>query len=145
MTPNGSRIRALRNEQKLSLRALERKAGIHRSYLSRLETDQIKAPNPERLRAVALALGVDIDAITHQGDDVPTKDTTRAKDETELRRWTPQQVVDLRLLPYKSARVLRQKCHRREVWHHQDGGRITFTAEDIRRNNEAAQVAPVAA
>lgn len=145
MTPNGSRIRALRNERKLSLRALEAQTAIHRSYLSRLETGQIQRPDPARLRTVALALGVDPDAFTPQGDDVPTKDTTRAMEETALRRWSPQQVVDLQLLPYTSVRTLKAKCHARKLWHHQDNGRITFTAEDIRRNNEAAQVAPVAA
>lgn len=145
MRPNGTRIRDLRNELDLSLRVFEAQTGINRSYLSRLETGQIRSPDAGRLRAVALALGVDIDAITHRGDDVPTEDTTRAMEENELRRWTPEEVVAARLLPYKSARVLRQKCHRREVWHHQDGGRISFTAEDIRRNNAAAQVAPIAA
>lgn len=145
MKPNGTRIRAHRTRRGLSLRAVEARTGIHRSYLSRLETDQIKRPDPERLRAVALALAVDIDDITQDGDDVPTKDTTRDTDETGLRRWTPQQVVDLQLLPYTSARTVKEKCYRRELWHHQDGRRITFTAEDIRRNNEAAQLAPVAA
>ncbi|WP_338699135.1 hypothetical protein V2W30_22495 [Streptomyces sp. Q6] len=76
---------------------------------------------------------------------MPTKDTTRAMDATGLRRWTPQQVVDLQLLPYASVRTLKAKCHRREIWHHRDNNRITFTAEDIRRNTEAGQVAPVAA
>jgi transcriptional regulator with XRE-family HTH domain len=144
--PNGTRIRARRTECDLSLRALEAQTGIHRSYLSRLETGQIQHPDPERLRAVALALGVGTDAITHQGDDVPTKDTTdRVKEQAELRRWTPQEVIDLQLLPYTSARVLKQKCYRRELWHHRDGGRVTFTAEDLRRNAEQAAVAPIAA
>jgi transcriptional regulator with XRE-family HTH domain len=143
--PNGARIRAHRTRRGLSLRAVEAQTGIHRSYFSRLENDEIKRPDPERLRAVALALDVDIDDITQDGDDVPTKDTTRDTDENELRRWSPQQVVDLQLLPYTSARTIKEKCYRRELWHHQDGRRITFTAEDIRRNAERTQVAPVAA
>jgi transcriptional regulator with XRE-family HTH domain len=142
--PNGTRIRELRSEHDLSLRALQAKTGIHRSYLSRLEASQIKRPDPERLRAVALALAVDIDDITHQGDDVPITDTTRAKDETGLRRWSPQEVVELQLLPFTSVRTLKAKCHRREIWHHQDNGRISFTADDIRRNTEAGQVEPIA-
>ncbi|OLZ72523.1 hypothetical protein AVW11_03785 [Streptomyces amritsarensis] len=60
----------------------------------------------------------------------------------ELVRWTPEEVVALRLLPYTSARVLRRKCNRREVYHHGDGGRITFTPEDIRRENERRTVRP---
>lgn len=144
MRPNGTRIRAHRTRRGLSLREVEAQTGLHRSYLSRLETDQIKRPDPERLRAVALALAVDIDDITHQGDAVPRKRTTNAKDENELRRWTPQEVVDLQLLPYTSARTVKEKCYRRELWHHQDNGRISFTADDIRRNSEAGQVEPVA-
>ncbi|MER7734160.1 hypothetical protein ABTX80_25040 [Streptomyces erythrochromogenes] len=69
----------------------------------------------------------------------------KADAEQELVRWTPEEVVALKLLPYRSARVLRRKCNRREVWCHLDGGRITFTAEDIRRENERTAVAPLAA
>ena len=65
--------------------------------------------------------------------------------EGELVRWTPEEVVEKRLLPYTSARVLKEKCYRRKVYHHNDGGRITFTVEDIRRENERNTVAPFAA
>lgn len=75
----------------------------------------------------------------------PTPSTSdRAKNEAEFRRWTPEEVIDKRLLPYKSARVLKQKCYRREVHHHNDGGRITFTAEDLRKENERTAVTPFA-
>ncbi|WP_172384763.1 hypothetical protein [Streptomyces sp. MNP-20] len=69
----------------------------------------------------------------------------RIEDEAEFRRWTPEEVIELRLLPYTSERVLKQKCYRRQVWHHLDGGRITFTAEDLRREAERNAVAPIAA
>lgn len=74
-----------------------------------------------------------------------TKPPTRLDDEAELRRWTPEEVVARQLLPYRSARVLRQKCYRREVFHHNDARRITFTSEDIRRENARTVVAPLAA
>ncbi|KOU50529.1 hypothetical protein ADK55_18445 [Streptomyces sp. WM4235] len=64
--------------------------------------------------------------------------------ESELVRWTPEEVAAKKLLPY-TARVLRRKCNRREIFHHQDGGKITFTPDDIRRENARTQVAPVAA
>lgn len=66
-------------------------------------------------------------------------------DDTEFIRWTPEEVVARQLLPYRSVRVLKQKCYRREVHHHNDGGRITFTAEDLRRENERTAVTPLAA
>ncbi|WP_392838735.1 hypothetical protein [Streptomyces sp. LN500] len=68
--------------------------------------------------------------------------TTRLEDEAELRRWTPEEVVERQLLPYKSVRVLKQKCYRREVFHHNDGGRITFTLDDIRRETARTAVTP---
>lgn len=66
----------------------------------------------------------------------------KAAEEIELVRWTPEEVVEKQLLPYRSVRVLREKCYRREVHCHRDGGRITFTAEDIRRENERTAVVP---
>lgn len=69
----------------------------------------------------------------------------RREDEAEFRRWTPEEVVELQLLPYRSARVLKQRCYRREIHHHNDGGRITFTADDLRKENARTAVVPVAA
>ncbi len=63
-------------------------------------------------------------------------------DATEFRRWTPEEVVEKQLLPYRSARVLKNRCYRREVHHHLDGGRITFTPEDLRKENERTAVVP---
>lgn len=74
-----------------------------------------------------------------------TKSPTQLDDEAELRRWTPQEVVEKQLLPYRSVRTLKQKCFRRQVFHHNDAGRISFTADDIRRENARTAVAPIAA
>lgn len=63
--------------------------------------------------------------------------------EAEFRRWTPEEVVELKLLPYTSARAVREKCYRRELFCHRDGGRITFTTEDLRRNSELGAVEPL--
>ncbi|WP_069885248.1 hypothetical protein [Streptomyces luteocolor] len=69
---------------------------------------------------------------------------TRAEDEAEFRRWTPEEVIAKKLLPYRSARVLKQKCYRREVHCHIDGRRITFTVDDLRKENERTAVVPAA-
>ncbi|MEI5522481.1 hypothetical protein WB388_17920 [Streptomyces brasiliscabiei] len=63
-------------------------------------------------------------------------------DEAEFRRWTLEEVIEKQLLPYRSRRVLRDKCYRREVYHHQDGRRITFTADDLRKENARTAVTP---
>lgn len=73
-----------------------------------------------------------------------TAQELKERAEAELVRWTPEEVVEKQLLPYRSVKVLRRKCNRREVIHHGDGGRITFTAEDIRRENERTTVQPFA-
>jgi hypothetical protein len=80
----------------------------------------------------------------------PTKKRTptalpQQQDGAEFRRWTPEEVVALQLLPYRSVRVLKERCYRREVFHHRDGGRITFTAEDLRRQNALGAVEPLSA
>lgn len=75
----------------------------------------------------------------------PTKARPVVQGEAEFRRWSPEQVVDMQLLPYSSARSLKERCYRRELWHHKDGGRITFTAEDLRRNAQLGAVEPLSA
>ncbi|MFL5910504.1 MAG: hypothetical protein ACJ768_08075 [Gaiellaceae bacterium] len=65
--------------------------------------------------------------------------------EAEFRRWTPEEVIELQLLPYRSVRVLKERCYRRQLFCHTDGGRLTFTAEDLRRNSEMGAVQPLTA
>jgi hypothetical protein len=66
----------------------------------------------------------------------------KAAEEDELKRWTPEEVVAKQLLPYTSVRWLKQKCYQRKIHHHNDSGRITFTAEDIRLENARTAVPP---
>lgn len=66
----------------------------------------------------------------------------KAAEEVELVRWTPEEVVEKQLLPYKSVRLLKERCYRREVHCHLDNRRITFTADDIRRENARTAVVP---
>ncbi|MFB7647203.1 hypothetical protein ACFC0S_17125 [Streptomyces sp. NPDC056084] len=65
--------------------------------------------------------------------------------EAQLKRWTPEEVVEKQLLPYRSVRSLKEKCYRREVHCHLDGNGITFTADDIRAENARTAVPPIAA
>ncbi|GFH34354.1 hypothetical protein [Streptomyces pacificus] len=62
--------------------------------------------------------------------------------EEELIRWTPEQVVEKHLMPFTSARNIREKCYKRKLYYHNDGGRITFTPGDLRKNAELGAVAP---
>ncbi|MFF8829268.1 hypothetical protein [Streptomyces sp. NPDC015131] len=69
----------------------------------------------------------------------------KALEEEQLIRWTPEEVVEKQLLPYKSVRSLKEKCYRREVYHHNDGGRITFSPESLRLELQRSLAAPLAA
>ncbi|MFF3094223.1 hypothetical protein [Streptomyces cyaneofuscatus] len=84
--------------------------------------------------------------MTAKATAAPPTTPDRPQDELDdLIRYTPEEVIEKRWLPYKSARVLREKCYGRKVIHHNDGGRISFTAEDIRRENARTAVLPAAA
>lgn len=67
----------------------------------------------------------------------------KAAAEAELVRWSPDEVVEAQLLPYRSVRTLKEACYKRQVIHHNDGGRITFTPDDIREENARRRVAPL--
>ncbi|MCZ1006389.1 helix-turn-helix domain-containing protein [Streptomyces lydicus] len=66
MTPNGNAIRAIRVAQKLSLRALSDRTGLNRGYLSRIERGLIREPAAGRVEAIAQAMCVPTEAITHK-------------------------------------------------------------------------------
>ncbi|WP_405944687.1 helix-turn-helix domain-containing protein [Streptomyces sp. NBC_00932] len=66
MRPNGRAIRAIRQAQKLSLRALQQTTGLNRGYLSRMERGHIRESATEPVLKVAAALSVTPDAITHE-------------------------------------------------------------------------------
>lgn len=60
-----------------------------------------------------------------------------------LERFTPEQVVALGLTPYRLS-TLKKKAQLRQIHHHRDGMKITFTREDLRRNAELGETAPLA-
>jgi transcriptional regulator with XRE-family HTH domain len=64
MSANGQRIRDLREAKPLGLRKLADLAGVHRSYLSRLERG-IKGASPETLVRIAGVLDVPVGAISN--------------------------------------------------------------------------------
>jgi transcriptional regulator with XRE-family HTH domain len=51
-------LNRLRQQAGLSLRQLQERSGIDRSLISRIETGDVKKPNPETLSRLAPALGV---------------------------------------------------------------------------------------
>jgi transcriptional regulator with XRE-family HTH domain len=54
----GQYIRQLREERKLSIRGLASEAGVDSGALTRLEHGKVRAPQPDTLKALAMALDV---------------------------------------------------------------------------------------
>jgi transcriptional regulator with XRE-family HTH domain len=57
--PLGTRLAALRQQFGYSLYELERRSGINRPKLMRMESGEIRQPTPETLNKLAVALDVD--------------------------------------------------------------------------------------
>ena len=76
----------------------------------------------------------------------PAAQSAAQKIET-LRRFTPEQVVELGLTTY-TVRTLKKLAQRRKIHHHREGsasrGRIYFTLDDLAKNNAKEQEPPIA-
>lgn len=93
--------------------------------------------------------------MTAQAPPIKARKATRTKkpnlaavkeaEEADLVRWTPDEVVEKQLLPYRSVRTLKKDCYARKVYHHNDNGRITFSPMSIRAEHQRTLVAPLAA
>jgi transcriptional regulator with XRE-family HTH domain len=66
----GERLRAIREEKKLSQGDMERKTGLRRSYISRVENGHT-IPAIETLEKIARALDVPMYAIFYEGEKPP--------------------------------------------------------------------------
>lgn len=64
----GEYLKTLRTKRKLSQRALAEKSGISNAEISRIESGERKKPSEEVLRALALALEVDLDHLLEQAN-----------------------------------------------------------------------------
>lgn len=83
----GLRIAALREHARLSQRALAELAGVSHSYVTKLESGEIRSPSAARLERIAAALRW------------PDHSAMLASDELDPPRepsWTPQKLDDLR-------------------------------------------------
>jgi hypothetical protein len=63
--------------------------------------------------------------------------------ETELRHYTPEEVVELGLLPFTPG-TLRKKAQRREIPHSRAAGKITFRLTHIREIADLYDTRPIA-
>lgn len=135
----------------MSLRDLQLLTGLDRGYLSRLERGLILQPADSRVLKVASALDVTPDDITRNEKKektvhTKTPDTGTRPTEAELRHYTPEEVYELRLLPWKPS-VLRKKARAHQIPHsrpHGPNGLITFKLAQIREISDLFDVRPIA-
>lgn len=78
LTPIGEYLTQYRHKNKLSIRALAERSGIHHSTLARLEKGEITAPTPELLARLAISLDIplaDAFALARYPSELPSLPT----------------------------------------------------------------------
>jgi transcriptional regulator with XRE-family HTH domain len=78
----GTRLRKLREERKLSQGDIEKRTGLLRCYISRVENGHT-VPSLETLERLASALEIPLYQLFHEGDDVPPLTNLSKRETTE--------------------------------------------------------------
>lgn len=87
----GEKIRALRNEHKLTLDQLSTLAGMSKSYLWELENRESQRPSAEKLTALADVLGVSATYFIEEDIRAPEE---RHRDEAFFRNYQKLETTD---------------------------------------------------
>jgi transcriptional regulator with XRE-family HTH domain len=82
----GDRLRAFREEKKLSQGDIEQRTGLFRCYTSRVENGHT-VPSIETLEKYARALEIPLYQLFYDGDEKPPKLTTLPKRKADDRAW----------------------------------------------------------
>jgi transcriptional regulator with XRE-family HTH domain len=78
----GTRLRKLREERKLSQGDIEKRTGLLRCYISRVENGHT-VPSLETLERLASALEIPLYQLFHEGDDMPPLANLSKRETTE--------------------------------------------------------------
>ncbi|WP_404468886.1 helix-turn-helix domain-containing protein [Sutcliffiella horikoshii] len=70
----GERIKKYREQRKMSMSELAERAGVAKSYLSSIERNLQSNPSVQFLEKVSTVLGVSMNTLLHDEDDVQSKD-----------------------------------------------------------------------
>lgn len=73
----GERIKTFRTEQKMSISELAEKAGVAKSYLSSIERNKQTNPSIQFIEKVSEALGVSVNELLYNSDEVEIEDLDR--------------------------------------------------------------------
>jgi len=77
----GERIKQLREKKGMNQKQLAEKAKMTRATISRIETGQVKEVKSEALKKLAVALGVTVDFLVGQSEEMSADDMIIADDQ----------------------------------------------------------------
>jgi transcriptional regulator with XRE-family HTH domain len=117
----GDRLRALREEKKFSQGDIEKKTGLLRCYISRIENGHT-VPAIETLEKFARALEVPIYQLFYDGEEPPKLPNLPKRKSADDIVWGSKG---------KDARVLAKFCHLFSRMEHGDMGIVLFMAQKM--------------
>jgi transcriptional regulator with XRE-family HTH domain len=121
----GDRLRALREERKFSQGEVEKRTGLLRCYISRVENGHT-VPAVETLEKFARALGVPMYQLFYDGEEPPKLPNLPKRKSAEDIAWGSKG---------KDARLLSQFCQLFSRLEENDLGMVLFMAQKMARRN----------
>ena len=131
----GERLRVLREEKKLSQGDIEKRTGLLRCYLSRVENGHT-IPAIETLEKLARALEMPLYQLLYDGDQPPKQDVPAAWIESAGNGWGSSG---------KDLRFLRKLRHLLSKMEPQDRALLLFTVQQMAKKRKAPAPAAAAA
>ena len=123
----GDRLRVLREEKQLSQGDIEKRTGLLRSYLSRVENGHT-VPAIETLEKLARALDMPLYQLLYDGDLPPKQDVSAAWKESRGNDWGSSG---------KDLRYIRKLRHLLSKMEPQDRSLLLFTVQQMAKRKKA--------
>jgi len=131
----GERLRVLREQKKLSQGDIEKRTGLLRCYLSRVENGHT-VPAIETLEKLARALDMPLYQLLYDGDEPPQPDVPAAWTESGGSTWGSSG---------KDLRFMRKLRHLLSKMDPQDRSLLLFTVQHMAKKKRAPAAASAAA
>ena len=130
----GERLRVLREEKKLSQGDIEKRTGLLRCYLSRVENGHT-VPAIETLENLARALEMPLYQLLYDGDQPPAQDVPAAWTESSSNTWGSSG---------KDLRFMRKLRHLLSKMDPQDRSLLLFTVQQMAKKKKSPGAAAAA-
>ena len=131
----GERLRVLREEKKLSQGDIEKRTGLLRCYLSRVENGHT-VPAIETLEKLARALDMPLYQLLYDGDQPPQQDVPASWTESSNNTWGSSG---------KDLRFMRKLRHLLSKMEPQDRTLLLFTVQQMAKKKKASGSSSAAA